>query len=1311
MTAEPADAPCAAEVQVRLLGSFRVCFGELEAGPWPRPTAKRLCELVLISPGRRISRDLACELLFPDHAPADAGRALAKALSLARRFLAGLGEPGAQLLQADRANIWAMPRPALEIDTERHEEALKAALAMAPGADRDHHLVAALAVHAIVLADEPYADWATELRERIQDLRQQARLALARDRAKGAGQSRPEAVVVAWESCLAHDPACEEAAAALIRAYSTQGLRHLVVRTYERCRTALEELGLRPSPALVEVQATALFEPPGVRLVPIRAAGHWQGAASRAEERRLVSILFAEVVTAHEQAKEDPEDLRDLVGEGLTRVITAVEGLGGTVTAVSGAGLQALFGAPEAHEDDPERAVRAAFRALTGAPTRAAAEAPAMRIGVETGPAVVGRAEAGASSYYQVVGAVVAAAAGLQSVAKASSVLVGPTTRAATEGVFEWGPTEEVVLANDAKPLVGAYLEQPKPRAPGRQLRLGGRGRLVGRDAEVSALAAALERTEAGTGAVVVVVGEPGLGKTRLVQECRTRFMAWVGARSGRLPLWLEGRCASYMSMTPYGLYRHLLASWVGVAADQSADVVGPALQRGLAAVMGNQDLWPLLARMADLPAGMALVPMSPSELQHATFSAIRAVVARLAGVGPTVLVLEDLHWADATSLSLTEVLASLTLEVPLLIVATRRPHPDPGVSALELALMQRLGQNLEHLELAPLPEAAERDLTLSFVGKDAGPGVVDAVRRGTDGNPLFLEERLFGMLESGALVQELGRWRLSETLAPEVPDVLERLVRSRVDHLSHGAQEVVRAAAVIGTEVGAAVLHNICDICDTGNQLDERLTELCDAGLIQTIPNAPERTFRFRHALIQEATYRGMLRRERKYLHGRVAWALESLSEGRFPEVAAVLGRHFAAGGEQQRAAHYFEIAGDHAKAAYANTEAIASFRSALDLVSANPPLYSVAVAQRLWDKLGDISGTAGRRNDARYAYQQAIALADPSDTLTLARLHTWLGALETQDRCFEAAPPHFEEAKELLGDNPGGRDQATADRWIGLMFAWSEHYRSQSLPAQELTVLEEMRPVVEERGSTRQRSENLFLIAKAQAELARYRVSDEVLADMRRAVEMVPDRGQQEGGGWQPLLFGYLGFLKGDVGLAREQAERALAMAEKRSEAQLRAACMFFRPMIEVRAHDIEAVRQLGPVGVEACEAIGFPEWVANAKGTLAWLAYQEGRPDDVLALAAECDELMKAPHGPEVFLNWVRLWPVVGVHLAVGRVGPAIAAARQMLDPSQQRFEDELESLLIASSEAWDAGDPGRAKATLEKALVVAQELRYC
>ena len=188
--------------------------------------------------------------------------------------------------------------------------------------------------------------------------------------------------------------------------------------------------------------------------------------------------------------------------------------------------------------------------------------------------------------------------------------------------------------------------------------------RLVGREAELSALDEALRGAISGTGSVVFIVGEPGLGKTRLVHECRKRFMAWVGAGTGRLPLWLEGRCASYASSTPYGLYQQLLSAWAGVALEEGEEVVRPALERAMKAVFaGEVEHTAFLAHMMGLrsgPEGARLARLSPEGLQRATFAAVSAVMARLAATGPTVLVLEDLHWADPTSLRLTEELAGL---------------------------------------------------------------------------------------------------------------------------------------------------------------------------------------------------------------------------------------------------------------------------------------------------------------------------------------------------------------------------------------------------------------------------------------------------------------------------------------------------------------------------------------------------------------------------------------------------------------------------------------------------------------------------
>jgi class 3 adenylate cyclase len=674
-------------VRVKLLGPFSVRLGGQTAGPWPRPVARRLCGLILVSPDRRISRQAAGEALFPNLGPHEAARGVSKALSMAHTALSALGAAGQELIQADRNYLWASAAVPVEVDAEVQKEKLRLAAAAKPGLERDQLLAEAVSDEGRLLEDEPFADWAVRPREHLEWARQEVRLVLARDRAKGFGRSSPSEVVTAWEACSTHDPTSEEATAALMRLYAVQANPVLVETAYRRCRAALEELGLRTSPALEELrEATG-------RPVPFPAAA---GArpdqlpttpppVRLRQERRLVSVLFAEISAPAGFQGIDLEDLRDMVGASVSQMIAEVEGLGGTVISVSGAGLSAMFGAPVSHEDDPERAVRAAHRALSGPGWL---EPLSLRIGVETGPAIVG--PVGDRNDYGAVGEVVSAAAAIQSVAKPGSALIGPATRAATERIFEWGPTDEVAPNLSSKPLVASYLKGPKRGNAGRlgHRRIAGHTRLVGREEQLAALDEALHDATSGAGSVVFVVGEPGLGKTRLVQECRKRFMAWVGAATGRLPLWLEGRCASYASSTPYGLYQQLLWAWLGITPDEGETVLRPALERAMRAVFGcESDHVRFVAQMMGLgngPAGVGVTRLSPEALQRATFASIKAVLARLATAGPTVLVLEDLHWADPTSLRLTEEVAEVAGHAPLLVVVTRRPEPDPGVSGLE---------------------------------------------------------------------------------------------------------------------------------------------------------------------------------------------------------------------------------------------------------------------------------------------------------------------------------------------------------------------------------------------------------------------------------------------------------------------------------------------------------------------------------------------------------------------------------------------------------------------------------------------------
>jgi tetratricopeptide (TPR) repeat protein len=974
-----------------------------------------------------------------------------------------------------------------------------------------------------------------------------------------------------------------------------------------------------------------------------------------------------------------------------------------------------MFGAPEAHEDDPERAVLAAFRALSATATAAAAAegGTALRIGVETGPAVVGPIGGGAKVEYGALGDVVSVAAALQSAARPGAVLVGPATRAVTGHLFTWGGGKEVSLGPNMRPLVASYLERPRARAVDRRPRVGGRAALVGRDAELRVLDAALRDAVEGRGSVVVLTGDAGLGKTRLLQECRKRFIAWVGAGSGRLPLWLEGRGASYASSTPYGLYRQLVASWIGVAPDEPAARVQSALERSLTHLMGNANLLPPLARMMGIAYPAADGRMGAGEVQRVTFDALRSVVTRFALAGPTVLVLEDLHWADPTSLRITLDLAELAAGRPLLVLATSRPKS--GREEVEsLAAVKSARQ----VTLSPLPANAAEALAESLISQvpvaaggasHAGPEVLAAVLDSADGNPLFLEERLSSLLETRTLVREGGTWGLREPAGPQLPQVLERLVRSRVDRLTPAAQEAIRAAAVLGPEFTRALLAAMLGTPPA--QLTPVLDELCASDLVhREPPEGSTGTYRFRHALIQDATYLGLLRLERRALHARAAAALEGASRDRLPEVAAVLGRHYATAEDAERAVHYLELAGDHATDAFANFEAISSFNAALAVTRRQPGTMD-ADAVRLYAKLASVLWRTGKREKAGDAFRAGLGLAGSVTALQRAHLYTRLGRLELTNVRFAAAAAAFDAAEALLGDDPGSWDGATADQWLEIMIDGRAAMHSmRSEPDLLLATLERARPMLAARGTPTRQHVFDRLLAMEGLIRHRHRVEDADLAGFRRSVELAEHSGEEREKdlGYATYFLGWALWQRGELTEARERSEAALAMAERVGETHLRSISLMVLTLTAVRAHDKESVRSLIPRAMEAVR--DDSTHVTGVMACQSWLAWQDGHPEEVIDLAGQIAKFDPATTALGGRYRWVYLFPLIAARLRGGDAAPAFAAAREILDPSQQLLPDDLTAALDAACAVWDAGQADAAASDLAGALDLAHDLSY-
>ena len=1225
---ELAAAPGQPGIAVRLLGPFAISSGGREAGPWPRPTARRLCQLVLVSPGRRVGREVACDALFPGLPPRAAARALSKALSMARAALAPLGEPGESLLSASLTHIWA--DAGATVDADGHRAALRAALEMAPGADRDDALVAALADEAELLDDEPYADWAIRARDQLDELRRQARLALARDRAASAMSAFPPPGAVAF----------------------------------------------------AEGDAGS---------VPL--AGHAPAAPAAREELRPVTMLFAEVDAP--AGRMDPEDLREVVGSALAAVIAEVEGLGGRVTSVSGRGLQAMWGAPRANEDDPERALRAAYRSL------AVPGIPALRIGIETGTAAVGAIGGGGRVEYGALGDVVAVAADLQARAKAGTALVGPATRTASGHLFSWSPQDPADTGEPAclgEPLAGAGQLRPRARGP-----------LVGRTAELAVLDAALKRALAGHGSVVLLRGDPGLGKTRLVRECRDRFMAWVGARDGRLPLWLEGRAASYASATPYGLYQQLLAGWIGVAPDQPRAAVGAALERSLVRLLASDELLPLLEHVMGMPpvtgreeSGLARPPQN-EELREAAFGALRTVISRLVPARrPAVIVLEDLHWADPTSLRFTRELISLAATRPLLILATTRPQAGPDVDQL------RRSPAVRTVELRPLPDSAARDLARALIGTEVSEEVVAAVLGSADGNPLFLEERLAALLETGALTRDDDGWGLREGSGHAVPQVLDRLIRSRIDRLGPVAQDVVRVAAVLGPEFPAVLLEAVCRRERAAAELQPALDELRGSGILQPVGSHHEEAYRFRHALLQDAAYYGLLRADRRRLHGHAAMALVA-SHHSADEVAAVVGRHFAAAGDGPQAIRYLEVAGDRATWAFANDEAIKAYEEGL---AVSEELGDADSGARLQAKLANVLWRTARRDETRAAFTEALRLAkqlpEPG-RLREAHLLTRLGRLEMADHRYDAAARALDAAAALLGDQPG-ETAAEADVWLELMIDGRAEYHLQRRDVDsELAILEAVRPVLEARGNATRRYGFYLQLACQRVVRDRLRGSEQAMADARRALAAAQESRDTKDIGYATNFLGWITCLAGDPARGRAHLLAAVEIAERVGETVLLASCLDSLLMVALAGHDLEVARELAPRAVEAARPLGRQQ-VTWVRAPLAWLAWQDGNADEVLRIAAELGPVEGAGPLTGIRREWVHLLPSAAVHLDRADVASAVAAARPVLGPAQQALPDELAGAIEAACRAWDAGRPGGAEIALSAGLDLARDLGF-
>lgn len=707
----------------------------------------------------------------------------------------------------------------------------------------------------------------------------------------------------------------------------------------ERTRTAGETRQRCPACGAVNGARARFCAQCGRRLAPGAPAAPAERAAPAIEpgDRRIVTALFADIVDYSRLVSElDPEDVAARIDEAFGLMAGAVEQFGGIVEKFIGDAVFALFGARSAHDDDALRAALAAMAMMTTLERSAAArgEAPLrLRVGIATGEVVAQIRSVGAVSDLAVTGETVTTAMRLQELAEPGEALLDEASIRAARGRLDFEVLGERQVRGRSTPV---RMHRLRGERLHRLVGTSGPGLLIGRAADRARLRTVLEQTiREGAGRVVVVVGDAGIGKTRLVadleEDVRGIGFAWT---------WVEN--LSYTTGESYGFARTFAQRIADEQGTDSgsyarrllfADDIDAATARrlggGMAAIARD-------AAFSGWEAEAPLVPADPAQIRADLGDVTERYLRRLADLaGPRVLVVDDLHWMDDSSSPLLDRLIRTVADLPMTVLVTSRPAPLPAWAALD---------HVETLTLGGLDAGGTERLAAAIAGAELSDEAIVRLYDRTSGNPLFVGETVRALLEDGALVTREGRLHLRDADGVgRVPVNLRALLGARIDGLPAGSRSILQVASVIGMTFDPALVAELMGRAS----VDAALTALAGAAIVGPTGSATE--WRFQHPLIRDVAYASTLATRRRQLHAKLADHLETLSPP--PEIGQ-LAQHRAAAGDRDRAVPLLDKAAETALAVGATVEAVGYWRTALVLLGDDPAARAIrARVARLTD------------------------------------------------------------------------------------------------------------------------------------------------------------------------------------------------------------------------------------------------------------------------------------------------------------------------------------------------------------------------
>ncbi len=993
-------------------------------------------------------------------------------------------------------------------------------------------------------------------------------------------------------------------------------------------------------------------------------------------ERRHLTVMFCDLVNSTALSEQlDPEDMHRIVSQSLQLCRERIEEAGGHVAQFLGDGLLVYFGFPDAHEDDTQRAIGTGLRIVDAIQRmQPSVELPdgasiRIRVGIHAGEVVTAELGGAQRSERLALGSVPNTAARLQALAPPNSVLLSDVAGALARDGFELEVHGDHKLKGLTEPMRVYRAIRANPlRSRFESGVLGARTRLIGRDHEVLQLVERFRQCQAGRAGAVLIRGQPGIGKTRLAQAFAERI-------APDTHLWLVTQCSPDTSNSVLHPLAELVRSWSGIGPEQDSKRQLATLTAALEAqTLTSEALRPIayLLGIAQASDGDGLEG-SPELQKRQVFSALVALFGALARKQPLVLIVEDLHWADPSTLELLGRMREDLADTPFLQVLTQR-------TGLETPQLD--GMEIEPIDLGPLSDAEVHAVIDDLAGGRALPSTLDReIVARAEGVPLFAEELTKTVLTEGFPREGTGRYT--------IPSRLRDLFTARLDRLGT-AKELAGMAAVIGHEFGVELLSAVSQL--DPRTLAPRLDRLEREEILVRRRGAG--TYAFKHALIRDAVNANLLRTQVRAFHEQVATALEL----HFPEETTRhperLGRHWAGAGNPAKALRFFHSAAERARDVYANSEAIAFYREALEHVERvqreeSPAGESFSPLRRLLrEGLGDVLALTRRHTEAREAFEAALADTPAADTIVRARHLRKLGVASREDDAKSLLA--FADALHELGDPPSDALAAWRQEWVQIKLELSlTHYWRARLDDM-IALASEIDPFVGEFGSPQQRAElsnHLFLIHMKRG---RHFPTPAALKHARSFVEAAEATGDLALLAAACATLAIVTLDAGALDAAEAHFERAHALARKTGARAVEIRCLTYGATLHRRRGDVERVRHMAEETLALAEASHMTIYVHAAHAHLAWADWRGRAPELAAARARAAVDGWQAA-GVAYPWGWTALLPLLAAEFERDRLGDAVACAERLLRPEQQALPEELTAALEALVAASCAGEP--------------------